>query len=497
MEIIENISSTINGIVWGPIMIALILVTGIILSVRQRMVQVVKFPYSCKMTIGKNLLNGQKVEGGGVSQFQAFSAAIAGTVGTGNVVGVATALVSGGAGAIFWMWVSAFFGMCTSYTEKVLGIYFRKREENGEPVGGPMYYISEGVRLKKFSQFGKILSLAFCVFCVFASFGYGATQANSISGTLFSAFSVPTYITGIVVAVVVGIVIVGGIKRIGKIASIIVPFMAVIFIIMALVIIGMNITAVGSAFGSIFGNAFNFSSVAGGIAGYHIMTSMRYGMARGIFSNEAGLGSSVMAHSASNVKEPVEQGLWGIFEVFFDTFIICTLMAIVLIATGAFGTTDASGNLLSGATLANYAFSTASLGTFGNIAFAIILPLFAFTTILSWSFYGEKAVTYIFGKKSKIPFRIIYLASVVLGAVASLDLVWEIADTFNALMALPNLIGLIMLSGLAGKITKNYFDRKKGIDVEPMLSAYGDEMPIVDSSNDEPNEPTESEQAVN
>lgn len=475
MEVIENISGIINDIVWGPVMIALILVTGIILSVRQRMVQVVKFPYSCKMTIGKNVLNGDKPKGGGVSQFEAFSAAIAGTVGTGNVVGVATALVSGGPGAIFWMWVSAFFGMCTSYTEKVLGIYFRKRAESGEPIGGPMYYISEGVRLKKFSQFGRILSMCFCVFCVFASFGYGATQSNSIAGTLSSAFSVPVWVTGIVVAIVVGIVIVGGIKRIGKIASIIVPFMAIIFICMALVIIGMNITAVPNAFGQIFSGAFDFSSVAGGIAGYQIMISMRYGMARGIFSNEAGLGSSVMAHSASNVKEPVEQGLWGIFEVFFDTFIICTLMAVVLIATGAFGTTDASGNLLSGATLANFAFSTASLGSFGNIAFAIILPLFAFTTILSWSFYGEKAVEYMFGKKGKLVFRVVYLGAVVLGAIASLDLVWQIADTFNALMAIPNLIGLIMLSGLAAKITKNYFDRKKGIDVKPLLSAYDED----------------------
>lgn len=470
VEAIAYINSVINDFVWGPVMIFLILFTGLLLTIRIRCKQVTKLGTSCKMAfcnvLGKG--DGEKSKGGSISQFKAFSTAIAGTIGTGNIIGVSTAIVSGGAGAVFWMWVSAFFGMATNYSENVLGIYFRKTNSKGEFSGGPMYYISEGLSWKKVA---KGLAILFGIFCILASFGYNMTQSNSISGTLNVTYNIPTYVTGILLAVLILLVTVGGIKRIGTFAAIVVPFMALIFIIMALSIIIMNVAVVGEAFALIFSSAFSLEAVGGGIMGYTIMRAIRYGLARGIFSNEAGLGSSVIAHSVSDVKEPVEQGLWGIFEVFLDTFVICTLMALVLICTGAFGTTDASGELLTGSALASLAFSS-SLGGFGSIVFASILPLFAFTTILSWSFYGEKAVEYVFGEKAKIIYKLVYIVFIFVGAITSLELVWSIADTFNGLMAIPNLISLILLSGLVAKITTNYFKRKKGEDLAPMLSAY-------------------------
>lgn len=475
LEWIENINTAINNFVWGPVMIALILMTGLILTIRLKFIQVSKFGDSCKNTIGKVFKKDTSEQNkNGISQFQAFSAAIAGTVGTGNIVGVATALVSGGAGAIFWMWISAFFGMATNFSENVLGIYYRKSDGKDSYNGGPMYYISEGLKWKKVA---KVLAIAFACFCVLASFGYNMTQSNSISSALDTTFSIPTWVTGVILCIIVALVVVGGIQRIGKIASYIVPFMAVIFILIALITIFANVKTVPYAFQQIFSNAFSIKSVGGGIMGYTVMRAMRYGLARGIFSNEAGLGSSVMAHSASNVKEPVQQGFWGIFEVFLDTFVICTLMAIMLISTGAYGTVGANGALVDGAPLASIAFS-ATLGKFGEVMFAVILPLFAFTTILSWSFYGEKAIEYLFGRGAILPYKIIYLMAIVLGSVTQLELVWAISDTFNGLMAIPNLISLLLLSGELAKVVKNYFARRKDPSVAPLLSAY-DALPDV------------------
>ena len=475
-----------DNILWGIPMIVMILATGIFLTIRTRFLQVRKFGVAIDSTIvpmiksaGQNKTQDPNAKT--VSQFEAFSAAISGTVGTGNMVGVATALISGGPGAIFWMWVSAFFGLVTNFAENVLGLYYRQKDKNGEMCGGPMYYISNGLKVKW-------LAFIFAACCTLAAVGMGMVQSNSISGTMQNAFGggsslVVSIVCGAVVVVLTALILVGGIKRIGKVASYIVPFMALLFILMSLIILVINITAVPKAFGLIFANAFSFRSVAGGFLGYVILKGMRFGFARGIFSNEAGLGSSVIAHSASETKEPVKQGLWGILEVFIDTFVVCTLTALALLTvsvkTGVYDFTDIAGNLsngLSGSTIAPFAF-TETFGTFGRIVFSIILPLFAFTTILAWAYYGEKAVQYLFGKKGDVAalvFKILYVGLLFVGALVKSDFVWALDDTFNAMMALPNLVALIFLSKQIVEITKNYFARKTGAMIPPMLSAYED-----------------------
>lgn len=464
LEFFQNVNSYLQIII-----MVLIFSTGILLTIRNRFIQVTRFGYSMKNTMGKTLKETVSKDSiakkNKISPFAAFATAVAGTVGTGNIVGVATAIVAGGPGAIFWMWLSAFFGMVIKFSETVLGIYFRNKDKNGEYRGGAMYYILRGL-----GEGFKWLSIVFAVFTVFASVGFILAQSNSISTTLASAVDINItdwvlkLIIGIIIAILIGLVIIGGIKRIANVTSLLVPFMALLYIVLAFVIIFMNINELPNAFKLIFENAFSLRSVGGGILGYTIIRACRYGVARGIFSNEAGLGSSVMAHSQADVKEPVEQGLWGIFEVFLDTFVICTLTALIILTSGV----DITGTL-KGSELGLWAFNE-NLGTFGKIVYSIILPLFAFTTIISWSFYSEKASEYVFGSKSRLVCKIILIGLIVLGATLSVDLVWEIADTFNILMAIPNLIALILLSGLITKITKNYFKRKKGSDEKPLLS---------------------------
>ena len=450
-------------------MMILILGTGIFMSFKLKFLQVTYFGQSVNETlvpVFKSFKKKTKKKHGAVSQFQAFSAAIAGTVGTGNIVGVSTAICLGGPGAIFWMWFSAFFGMITNFCENVLGIYYREKNEKGEYRGGAMYYITHGLGLKW-------LAMMFAAFCVLAAIGYNMAQVNSISSTMLSSFNIPLWITGLVIAVIVGLVIVGGIKRISKVASYIVPIMALAFMILGIIIIGRNYNRIGYSFGLIFKNAFSLQSFGSGVMGYGIMRGMRYGVARGVFSNEAGLGSSVMAHCASDVKEPVKQGLWGIFEVFLDTFIICTLMALVFLSTGAYDN-YISGNIFMGAPMALWAFET-NLGIFGKLCFSVILPLFAFTTVLSWSFYGEKGIEYLFGKKAILPYKICYVLLVMLGATQGIDLIWNLSDMFNVLMAVPNLLAIILLSPKIKEIVDNYSKRRKGINVDPMLSYHLDE----------------------
>ena len=487
MKWFNNAINFINdNILWGIPMILAILATGVFISIRTRFLQVRKFSTAMNSTfvpllksIGKK--KGKKSDGKTVSQFEAFSAAISGTVGTGNMVGVATALISGGPGAIFWMWISAFFGLVTNYSENVLGLYYRRKDKKGEMCGGPMYYISNGLKLKWLA-----LIFAFC--CTLAAVGMGMVQANSISGTLQNAVSgggslTISIVVGVVIMALTALIVVGGIKRIGKVASYIVPFMALLFIIMSVIILGINITALPKAFGLIFANAFSLRSVSGGFLGYVIMKGMRFGFARGIFSNEAGLGSSVIAHSASETKEPVKQGLWGILEVFIDTFVVCTLTALslltVCVKSGAYDFTDITANTaagLSGSAIAPLAFTT-TFGTFGQVVFTIILPLFAFTTILAWAYYGEKAVQYLFGRKgdtAALVFKILYVGLLFVGAMVKSDFVWALDDMFNAMMALPNLVALIFLSRQIVEVSKNYFARKSGSIIKPMLSAYDD-----------------------
>ncbi len=484
IQTVTKVNAVLNDIVWGWPVIIFILGTGLLLSIRTRFLQVRKFGNSWASTIiptvrsiGKkqNKKPGEKT----VSQFEAFSAAISGTVGTGNIIGVVAAILTGGPGAVFWMWVSAFFGMVTNYSENVLGLYYRKKDKDGGFSGGAFHYIEKGLGWKW-------LGYVAAVFCMLAAIGMSGVQTNKISGTISGSLNqafrfseedlfVVKLVVGIIVAIVAGIIILGGIKRIGKVASMLVPFMSLLFIVMALIAVFANVGKVGSAFGMIFGNAFNFKAAGGGIFGYAFAQTIKKGMARGVFSNEAGLGSSVIAHSASETKEPVMQGLWGVFEVFFDTFIICTLSALMMLTTVDL-------NMLTGTegdTATVLLMFSNNFGVFGVITFSTILPLFAFTTIMAWSYYGEKATAFCFqwlgdkGQKISVTvFKVFYVLLIVVSAVIESDLLWNISDTANGLMAVPNLIALVAMNGLVWKITKNYYDRKKGIDVKPMLSAY-------------------------
>ena len=484
IQAVTKVNAVINDIVWGWPVIILILGTGLLLSIRTRFLQVRKFGNSWATTIIptiKSICKKQEKKPGEktVSQFEAFSAAISGTVGTGNIIGVVAAILTGGPGAVFWMWISAFFGMVTNYSENVLGLYFRKRDKDGDFSGGAFHYIEKGLGWKW-------LGYIAAVFCMLAAIGMSGVQTNKISGTLSGSLDqafhfdddkmfIVKLVIGIVVAAIAAVIILGGIKRIGKVASMLVPFMSLLFIVMALFTIFTNAGKIGSSFGMIFGNAFNFKAAGGGIFGYAFAQTIKKGMARGVFSNEAGLGSSVIAHSASETKEPVMQGLWGVFEVFFDTFIICTLTALMML-------TSVDVNALTGAegdtAMALSMFSN-NFGVFGTVVFSTILPLFAFTTIMAWSYYGEKATAFCFqwlgekGQKISVTvFKVLYVLLIVASAVIESDLLWNISDTANGLMAIPNLIALIAMNGLIWKITKNYYDRKKGIDVKPMLSAY-------------------------
>lgn len=478
LDLVAKVNGFINNIVWGWPAIIIILLTGIILTVRTKFLQVTKFRDSLKSTVGETIVDMKKNKGKkrtGVSPFEAFAAAISGTVGTGNIIGVTSAILTGGPGAVFWMWVSAFFGMVTNYSENLLGLYYRKKDDKGGFSGGAFYYIANGVKWKW-------LAYVASVFCVIAAIGMSGVQTNKISSTISGAIgqadnTIVKLIIGIVVALLTAIIIIGGIKRISRVASLLVPFMSLLFMILAIIGIFMNITSLPKALGMIFQNAFTFKSAAGGIMGYGFATVIRKGMARGIFSNEAGLGSSVIAHSSTENKEPVKQGLWGVFEVFFDSFVVCTLTALLVLTTFDLEALNAatSDSAVSMGALTN------NFGVFGTVCFAVILPLFAFTTIMAWAYYGEKATEFTFGwlkgkgtKIAVLTFKILYVLLIVLAAVISSDLVWDISDTANGLMALPNLVALIILSGQVVKITKNYYDRKKGLNIEPMLSAYED-----------------------
>ena len=497
IEAITNVNAAINGVVWGWPVIILILGTGLLLSIRTGFLQLRKFGDSWGSTIGstfKTIGKKNKTDSKGVSQFEAFATAISGTVGTGNIVGVTAAILTGGPGAVLWMWISAFFGMVTNYSENVLGLYYRKKDGQGGFSGGAFYYLENGLKSKKhpwINVVGKILAYMAAIVCLFAAVGMSGVQTNKISGTLANtlgnAFGVETgssvetlvkLLIGIIVALIAAVIIIGGIKRIGRVASNVIPFMSLLFIVLALIAIFSHASNIGPAFKMIFSDAFSTNAALGGVLGYAFSKTIQKGMARGVFSNEAGLGSSVIAHSASETREPVKQGLWGVFEVFFDTFIICTLTALMFLTT--FDPAALNGDM-DDSTMALRMFSD-NFGTFGTICFSIILPLFAFTTIMAWSYYGEKACEFCFKwvksdkarKNCVLIFKVLYVLFIVAAAVISGSLVWDIDDTFNGLMSIPNLIGLIVMSGTVAKITKNYYDRKKGVKVEPMLSAYPD-----------------------
>lgn len=437
-------------------MMILLIAAGIFLSIRTGLFQFRRFGYVIKNTIGKLFnKNMHHQDKGSVSPFQAVTTALAGTIGTGSIAGVATALVLGGPGSVFWMWISALFGMVTKYSEIVLALRFREKNESGAYIGGPMYYIKNGLGKKW-------LAALFAAFAMIACIGTGnATQSNSISGVLDLNFDVSPWITGLILTVIVGAVIIGGVKRIATVNEKLVPVMAVFFILSAIVALGLNVNKIPNAFSLIFKEAFNFKSAFGGVAGYGILSAMRYGVGRGVFSNEAGLGSAPIAHSASSTKDPVMQGLWGVFEVFITTIIICTMSAVVVLTSDIYlaSLTAGAAPSVSGAALSSAAFNEA-MPYVGGIGIAISTVFFALSTILGWAYYGEVSVGYLFKNHSKRAiciYRVIYVAFVFIGAVAEINTVWRIADCFNALMALPNLIALIGLCGLVVKITREHF----------------------------------------
>lgn len=462
----ENIINALNSAlsftydnILSILMMVLLISVGLFLSIKTGFFQFRRFGYVLKNTIGmlfnKNLHHQDK---GSVSPFQAVTTALAGTIGTGSIAGVATALVLGGPGAVFWMWISALLGMVTKYSEIVLALRFREKNENGAYVGGPMYYIKNGLG-------NKWLAGLFAVFAMIACIGTGnATQSNSISGVLNMNFDIAPWITGAILTVVVGVVIIGGVKRIASVNEKLVPVMAIFFILASIFALIFNADKIPSAFALIFKEAFNFKSAFGGVAGYSILSAMRYGVGRGVFSNEAGLGSAPIAHSASSTEDPVKQGVWGVFEVFITTIIICTMSAIVVITSGIYTEAYNAGiaPAVSGAALSSAAFDEA-LPAIGGYGIAFSTVFFALSTVLGWAYYGESCVGYLFKKHAKTAitiYRIIYVIFVFVGAVAEINTVWLIADCFNALMALPNLIALIGLSGLVVKITREHFASK-------------------------------------
>ncbi len=476
MTVISRINDAIGAVVWGVPLILLIIGTGLMFTVKLNFFQFKNFPHVLSTTIFSALKKrGAKREEDkkSITQFQAMSTALAATIGTGNIAGVATALTVGGAGAVFWMWISAFLGMMTSYAENVLGVFYRKKTPDGEWSGGGMHYIKEGLKNNKYLSFlAKPLSAVFALFCVLASFGIGnLSQVNVIAQSLELSFNIPPVIAGVVMSVLVAVILLGGVKRIGAVTEKLVPFMAVGYMLVTLATLFKNADKIDDVFISIFKGAFGFNSVAGGLSGTAVKTAVTIGFKRGVFSNEAGMGSGVIVNSVSDVKEPAVQGMWGIFEVFFDTVVVCTLTAFAILSTDVLGKKDADGNLLDGASLVSEALSRV-FGNYAGIILSVSVTLFAFATVIGWSFYGESCVMYLFGKKWVKVYKFIFSAFVVVGCIMDLSLVWEISDNLNALMAIPNLIGVLCLTDTVVKITKNYLARKKGEKISPLLSNY-------------------------
>jgi len=446
VEFISNLVGQVNGIVWGVPMLVLILGTGLFLMVR------LGFMPLLNIGLGfKTLWNGRKsTEEGDISPFNALMTSLSATVGTGNIAGVATAIFLGGPGAVFWMWCTALVGMATKYSEAVCAVKYREVDEGGNHIGGPMYYIKNGLG----SQWAW-LGGAFAFFGMIAGFGIGnGTQVNSMVALFEDTFGVPKLASAIIVMILVGLVLLGGIKRIGEVAGKLVPLMAIFYVVGGVVILAMNASEIPAAFGLIFHHAFNPTAAVGGFAGAGVAAAIQFGVARGVFSNEAGLGSAPIAHAAAKTNNPVQQGIIAMLGTFIDTIIICTITALVIITSGAW-TSGASGAVLS-----STAFETSFPGV-GSYVVTLGLAIFAFTTILGWSFYGEKCVQYLFGYKSVKIFRVLWVLAIPIGALVELKFIWLLSDTLNAFMALPNLIALLLLSPVVIKMTKDYFAEKK------------------------------------
>ena len=445
MTFLNDYINQINGIVWGPAMLVLILGTGIYLMLGLQLMPLRKLMYGFRM-----LWQGRRASGeGDITPFNALMTSLSATIGTGNIAGVATAIVLGGPGALFWMWCTALVGMATKYAEVVCAVHYRETDEAGNHIGGPMYYIKNGLK-RHWAWLGTV----FALLGMLAGFGIGNTvQANSVADVLNSNFNVPTWATGVTLAVLVGLVLIGGIRWIAEVAGKLVPIMGIGYVLGGLVILAINAAAIPEAFSLIFTYAFTPVAATGGFAGAAVWAAIRYGVARGIFSNEAGLGSAPIAHAAASTNSPVRQGIVAMLETFIDTIVVCTITGLVIIISGAW----TSG--VTGASLSSAAFEQA-LPHFGGYVVTFASAIFAFTTLLGWSFYGEKCVQYLFGFKSITPFRLIWVMVIPIGAIAELDLIWLIADTLNAFMAIPNLIALLLLSPVIFKLTREYFTPK-------------------------------------
>jgi len=447
MQAISDFVNALNDILWGWPMLVALAATGVFLTVGLRFIPWRKLPEGLALSVRPSR------GAGDISPFQALMTALAATVGTGNIAGVATAIYFGGPGALFYMWVIALVGMATKYTEAVLAVAYREVDELGNHVGGPMYYIKNGVGAK-FPTLALVLAPAFAIFTALAGFGIGnGVQAHSVASALDSNFGVPVLVSGLVMMVAVGLVLIGGIRRIAEVASALVPTMIVVYIGSAVLVLAYNYAAIPAAFGLIFQYAFTPTAAEGGAIGASIMLAIRWGFARGIFSNEAGLGSAAIAHAAAKTDDPIQQGLVGMVGVFIDTLIVCTLTGLVIITSGLW-TGD-----VNGAALTSAAFG-ATL-PWGGALVAVSLALFAFTTLLGWSYYGERAVEFLFGIKAIWPYRIVWVLAIPVGAMTSLDLVWNMADALNAMMALPNLIALFILAPAVFTMTRNYWAKDK------------------------------------
>ena len=457
LQIIETINTAVNNFIWGVPAMVCIFGVGLYLSIRTNFLQIRKFPYAIKTTLGR-IFRKRDASDGAITPFQAVCTALAATVGTGNIAGVAGAIAIGGPGAIFWMWVSALFGMCTKYAEVTLAVHYREINANGELVGGPMYYIKNGLS-KKWHW----LAYLFAAFGVLTVFGTGnATQVNTITTAINSALlnynvisesavSTSNLIIGIIIAILIAMILLGGIKRIGHVTEKLVPFMALLYILLGLGVILLNIQNVPAVFASIFRGAFQPRAVTGGIV-LSMFTSLKKGVSRGIFSNEAGLGTGSIAHACADTKKPVKQGMFGIFEVFTDTIVICTLTALVILCSGV----AVDYGKAAGAELTILGF-TSTYGSWVSIFTAVAMCCFAFSTAVGWGLYGARCIEFLFSEKVIKPFMVIYSLVAILGATANLGLMWSIAETFNGLMAIPNLIALFLLSGKVVELTKEYF----------------------------------------
>ena len=451
MEAFESFISSINALVWGPPMLVMLLGVGLSLSIGLKLMPVLKLRAGFQlMWKGRT---GAESEGE-IPPFQALMTALSATVGTGNIAGVATAVFLGGPGALFWMWLTALVGMATKYSEAVLAVRFREVDERGAYTGGPMYYIRNGLG-KKWAWLGVL----FAIFAAVAAFGIGNTvQANSVADVLETNFNLPHWVTGLVLMVLVGLVLIGGIKRIGQVASTLVPSMAIAYILVGLMVLAINAEQIPNAIAMVFTHAFSPVAAEGGFAGAAVWAAVRFGVARGIFSNEAGLGSAPIAHAAAQTKNPINQGMVAMLGTFIDTIIVCSITGLVIISSGAWTSGE------TGAALTSLAFETGLPG-FGNYVVAISLAIFAFTTIIGWSFYGERCIEFLFGVKAIVPYRVIWILAIPVGATINLGLIWLIADTLNAMMALPNLVALLLLSPVVFKLTREHFEKERSVGV--------------------------------